>query len=325
MHPEAAAENAVPLARTVRLPWAELPAGVRSAVGERLGSPVTAAADQTGGFSRGTAARVRCADGSRAFVKAVSRAGDPFTVRLAEQEAAVAARLTPELGLPAPAFRGRLDRDDWLVLIFDDVDGHISTVPWREDELALTLAALTDLTERATPSPLPDLPSWGGPGETWDSWRQLLADEDPLTDVADWARREAPRLAAAEAGFSAAVAGDTLLHSDLRSDNILISGRTVTLVDWAWAARGQAWIDPMIFALCTAVQGHPDPEAILLAHPAGRAADPDAVDSALAALAGRFVVSARQPATWGTAPVRAFQRAEAATTIRWLQARWHRG
>ncbi|QMU78211.1 aminoglycoside phosphotransferase family protein [Streptacidiphilus sp. PB12-B1b] len=320
-HTGGAADAGIPLAHTVRRPWTDLPAEVRAAVEQRLGSRVTAAVDQTGGFSRGTAARLRCADGSRAFVKAVTREGDPFTVALAEREASVAAAFTPELGLPAPAFRGVVDQGGWLALLFDDIEGHIPAVPWRPDELALTLTALTALSERATPSPVPDLPVWGGALGEWHGWNRLLADEDPLADVPAWARRNSARLAAAEQWFPAATAGDTLLHSDLRSDNILVSGTEVTFVDWAWAARGQPWIDPMVFALCAAVQGHPDPQSVLLAHPAGRAADPAAVDSALAALAGRFVVSARQPATWQTAPVRAFQRAEAAACVRWLRAR----
>lgn len=317
----ALADAAVPLARTVRLPWTGMPAEVRAAVAERLGSRVVAAQDQTGGFSRGVAARLRCADGSRAFVKAVTREGDPVTRALAEQEAAVMAALTPELGLAAPAFHGRLDRGSWTVLVFEDIPGRIPAVPWRADDLALTLGALTTLTERATPNPLPGLPAWGGTFAEWQGWNLLLDDGDPLADVPQWALRNARRLAAAEAEFPAAVAGRTLLHSDLRSDNILISGGTVTFVDWAWAAQGQDWLDPMTFALCAAVQGHPDPQALFLAHPAARAADPAAVDSALAALAGRFVVSARQPASWDTAPIRAFQRAEAATVIRWLRTR----
>lgn len=311
----------VPLARSTRRPWRALPAGVRGAVEDRLASPVTAALDQVGGFSRGTAARLRCADGSRVFVKAVPRDGDPHTAALAEREAAVAAALTPGLGLPAPGFHGLIGQDGWLVLVFDDVAGDMATVPWRPGELALVQRALVALTERAVPCPLPGVPVWGGPLAAWHGWNRLVAEADPLPDVPGWARRNAHRLAAAEAEFPSAAAGDALLHSDLRSDNILLDGDRVTFVDWAWASRGQAWLDPLIFALCAAVQGHPDPEAVFTAHPAGRGAQPAAVDSVLAALAGRFVVAARQPAQWDTGPVRAFQRAEAATALRWLRVR----
>ncbi|MFJ4989841.1 phosphotransferase [Streptomyces sp. NPDC088732] len=301
-----------------------MPEAVRRAVEYRLGSPVVAAEPQTGGFSRGVAARLRCADGSRAFVKAVDREADPVTVALAEQEAVVAAALTPDLGLPAPAFLGRVDHGTWTALLFEDVAGRMPVVPWRQDDLTRTIDALTALTALTVPAIanlLPALPVWGGSLEEWEGWNSLLDADDSFDDVPSWARRNVRNLAAAETEFPAAAAGGTLLHSDLRSDNILITRDRVTFVDWAWAAQGQDWIDPMIFALCAAVQGHPDPQTIFLAHPAGRSAPPAAVDSVLAALAGRFVVAARQPAVWNTASIRAFQRAEAETSIRWLRTR----
>lgn len=316
-----AGTRTIPLAQASRLPWVGMPKPVRTAIEDHLGSAVSAAEQQTGGFSRGVATRLRCVDGSRVFVKAVDREADPITVALAEQEAAVAAALSPSLGLPAPAFLGRVDHGAWTALLFEDVAGRMPTVPWRKDDLTRTVEALTALTERATPTPIPALPVWGGTLAQWEGWNSLLAGGDPLPDVPSWARRNAHNLAAAETDFPAAAAGNTLLHSDLRSDNILITRDQVVFVDWAWAARGQDWIDPMIFALCAAVQGHPDPETVFLTHPSGRSAEPTAVDSVLAALAGRFVVAARQPAVWNTAPIRAFQRAEAETAIRWLRRR----
>ncbi|HMG30563.1 MAG TPA: hypothetical protein VK585_10640 [Jiangellaceae bacterium] len=59
----------VPPAAGVRAEWPDLPAGVRAGIEDLLGAPVVAAVNQAGGFSPGLAARVRCADGSRAFVK----------------------------------------------------------------------------------------------------------------------------------------------------------------------------------------------------------------------------------------------------------------
>ncbi|PBC66219.1 hypothetical protein BX265_8434 [Streptomyces sp. TLI_235] len=315
----------VPVVRSTRRPWTALPAVLRAAVEARLGSRVTAARTQTGGFSRGAASRLRCADGGRAFVKAVCLDGDPVSAGLYEREAAVAAALPR--GLPAPAFRGLIRAAGWTALLFDDAPGRTPSVPWREADLDVVLPALTGLSALTAADPVPGLSRWGGGLADWAGWNRLLADGDALADVPSWARPHAGRLAALEAGFPEAADGDALLHSDLRSDNILIRRGTVTFVDWAWAARGQAWIDPMIFALCAAVQGASDPEALFLRHPAARAADPEAVDCLLAALAGRFTTAARQAPDWGTAPIRAFQRAEAATALHWLGQRraWHPG
>jgi hypothetical protein len=62
---------AVPRAAGVRKRYAEVPAPVRAWVEEVLGSPVVEVDEQVGGMSPGCATRVRTADGSRAFVKAV--------------------------------------------------------------------------------------------------------------------------------------------------------------------------------------------------------------------------------------------------------------
>ena len=65
----------------VRVAWADLPARVRDVVEEILGAPVVEAVSQPGGFSPGSADRVRTADGRRAFVKAVAGVGEPALAR----------------------------------------------------------------------------------------------------------------------------------------------------------------------------------------------------------------------------------------------------
>ena len=68
-----------PRAVGVRIGYAAVPAAVRAWVDETLGSPVVATAEQVGGMSPGCATRVTCADGTRAFVKAVGAELNPDT------------------------------------------------------------------------------------------------------------------------------------------------------------------------------------------------------------------------------------------------------
>jgi thiamine kinase-like enzyme len=49
--------------------------------------------------------------------------------------------------------------------------------------------------------------------------------------------------------------GDTLLHTDLHPLNVLVSDRT-RVVDWAWARRGQAWVDRAFVQLRLMLAGH---------------------------------------------------------------------
>ena len=61
-----------PPAEGSRLDWLAVPARVRAAIEQRLGSAVVMATTQSTGFSPGVAARLGTADGRRVFVEAVS-------------------------------------------------------------------------------------------------------------------------------------------------------------------------------------------------------------------------------------------------------------
>jgi hypothetical protein len=58
--------------------------------------------------------------------------------------------------------------------------------------------------------------------------------------VAAWAWAHLDRLAELEARWSQAAAGATLLHGDLRADNLLLTPSRVVLVDWPHACVGAA-------------------------------------------------------------------------------------
>ena len=97
----------------VRVAWADLPGHVRDVVADLLGSPVVAAVSQPGGFSPGSADRVRTADGRRAFVKAVAGAVNPHSPVLHRREIACrrrAARRSPRAPAPGQPRRRRLGR-----------------------------------------------------------------------------------------------------------------------------------------------------------------------------------------------------------------------
>ncbi len=55
----------------VRSLWAAAPEPLHTWAERCLGSRIVSAESQVGGFSPGVAARLRCEDGTRAFVKAV--------------------------------------------------------------------------------------------------------------------------------------------------------------------------------------------------------------------------------------------------------------
>lgn len=148
-------------------------------------------------------------------------------------------------------------------------------------------------------------------------WRRLA--QSPRQDGLDsWSRAHLGDLAALEPAWAAHAAGDTLLHTDVRADNILLTGDDVVIVDWPHARRGAAVVDHVFFAPSVAMQGGPEPAGVLALSAAGRSADPQQLAATVCALGGYFTYQSLQPAPPGLPTVRAFQAAQGEVTRRWL-------
>jgi len=301
-----------------RLLWPELPAALRAELEARLGSAVVEAVSQSGGYSPGLASRLRLADGRRVFVKAVSPERNPDTAVLLRDEARNAAAL-PE-GLPAPRFLWGYDDGHWVALAFEDVEGRMPAQPWRRGELDRILRALAELAEQLTPAPIEAPTVAARYAEELNGWR-LLAAAGPRPGLDPWAESNLERLAELEASWPQASAGSTLLHTDIRADNILLTPTRVYFVDWSYLCVGAAWIDLLLMLPSVALQGGPEPEEILSSHPVGQRADPAAATVIVAALTGYFVERSLRPPPRGLPTVRAFQAAQGEVALRWLQQR----
>jgi len=120
-----------------------------------------------------------------------------------------------------------------------------------------------------------------------------------------------------EAESARAADGTTLLHADIRADNVLLTPTRVLFVDWPWGSRGAAWID-LLFMPSVTMQGGPKPWRIFNGHPLGRAAPAEAATAVLAAVTGFFVRQSRLPAPPGLPTLRAFQRDQGVPALEWL-------
>lgn len=296
-----------------------MPPDVRAAVEERLGSPIVRASSQSAGFSPGVAARLRTEDGRRLFAKAAGPEPSPAAPELHRAEARVTAALPAEA--PVPRLHFSHDEGGWMVLIFEDIDGRNPAVPWRSEELDATLEALVALRELLTPSPLLAGRIVGGASD-WpvissDYWRKA-AERRPV-GLDRWSARHLEALADLEAGAPAAAVGSTLLHLDLRADNLLITPENrVLVVDWPHARVGASWVDTVFLAPSVAMQGGPPPEELLARDPHGRTVDPDALAAVVAAVAGFFILEGLQPTPAGLPTLRPFQSAQGEATRKWL-------
>ena len=319
---DSALEDGTPRAGGVRIAWEDLPRRIRVAVEAWLGAAVVDVESQPSGFSPGLAARVRAADGRRVFVKAVGPEPNPDSPGYHRREARIVAMLPAEA--PVPRLLWSLDEGEggWVVLAFQDLEGRSPATPWRGDELSRVLDALVTLSDALTPSPIPS----SVVGQAADNgviagrwWRRLRDELPPHLD--EWSARHLDLLAELESAAPRAVEGTTLLHFDLRADNLLLAADRVFVVDWPHARVGAAWLDAAGFAPSIAMQGGPSPSEVLSRFPSAQAARADDVTAAVAAIAGYFTYGALQPPPPGLPTLRAFQAAQGVHARAWLADR----
>jgi hypothetical protein len=296
-----------------------VPAVVRDWAAGVGGGPPTSARDLAGGFSPGATTVLACPDRA-IFVKAVGADLNPDSPDFHRREAAISVALpvAPQL----PRLLDVYDDGDWVALAFDAVDGRPPACPWDADELREAVHALDGLHQLLTPSPAASAPPasfrltplLGG-------WSALASQPKAPVGLDEWARRHLAQLAQLESDWPEAVVGDTLLHCDVRSDNMLVTDRGVVFVDWPHACVGAAEFDLLAWAPSVALEGGPSPESLLGMYPRGRAADPYALTVLVAALSGFFVAHSLRPPPPGLPTLRTFQAAQGAVALSWLRRR----
>ncbi len=299
-----------PTAASPRIEWIDVPPEVRRAVDELLGSPITTAVTQLGGFSPGAAVRIVCRNGRRAFVKAVGSALNPDTPDLNRAEI-VALSLLPDQ-VPAARLLSSYDDGDWVAVVLEDVDGRRPAVPWTHGDAALTLASLTVLSR--TPAP-EGLPPFADVVLALSAWDDIAANPEGVD-----ARlvERLPAMLEDQALAQEVTRGDALVHWDARADNVLIKDETAVLLDWAWASRGAPWLDTLLLATDFRIQGGPDPLQVLRTSPVTREVPPTHLHAVVACMVGIWADRARRPDPSGLPTIRVWQAHCRDAALRWL-------
>jgi hypothetical protein len=310
-----------------RTTWTDVPAALRTDVEALLGDPVTRSVSQPGGYSPGGADRVTTTSGRRAFVKTLSRSRNADGFALHEREAHVVAQLPRSVQAPRliGTLRASVDGDDWIALVFEDVDGRHPGTGRDDSDTTAVLDAL-DTLPRATGS-LAALPRVADDlVEDFGAWDRMLAAGLPAT-VPPHVAAAAPAFRRAADGAAVLVDGEHLAHVDCRADNLLVDADgLVWVVDWPWASVGAHWLDPLTYLLDVLVRGEDaDVERHLAGHRVFAGLSADTVDAVLAGLAGTFFEKAARPAIPNMPTLREFQRLEGVAAAEWLLRRWNPG
>ena len=253
-----------------------------------------------GGYGTNTAKwRVELADGRRAFVKL---ALDDAAVDWLRAEHRVYAHVRQPF---LPALLGWHDAGGRTLLVLEDLAHAHWPPPWSRAQVDAVLAAL-DAVHAAEPPP--GLPLLEDARERLDGWPQVTDDPGPLLATglcsASWLEAALPVLAHASA--TAELAGTSLVHLDVRSDNLCLEGDRVVLVDWNLACVGDPLLDVVAWLPSLRHEGGPEPWELV----------PDS--RGLAALIAGFFASRAGLPPPATAPtVRAFQRRQAEIALPW--------
>jgi hypothetical protein len=298
---------------TGRVGWDDLPPSVRGAIARREGGEVLSATVAPSGFSPGFAGVLSLAGGGRVFVKAGDGATNAETARLHAREAEIAGALPRGL---APAPRWRLTVEGWVVLAFDAVDGRHPGSPWSDADLNRVLRAHAEMAARPAPAVLrPIAPRMR---EMFVGWTHLRGGE--RRDVPAWAGARLAEFADWEGGQTEVdTAGDAIVHLDLRSDNLLLEGDVVHVLDWPHAGVGAAWVDVVLFAPTVELEGGPPAAEVFARSAVADSAPLDAVRRVVSGWAGRLLWSSDLPDPPGIPHLRPFQRAQAGVALAWLQ------
>lgn len=230
-----------------RRTWDELPPVIRTAI-ERETGPVIGAESPSAGRNSDLSATLHTTAGP-VFCKAISDA-DGTRGRMHRHEASVNPWLPVAV---APRLRWRTRADNWLILGFDHVEGqHADLSPGSSDlpAVATTVTALVDGLAHS-PAVAPRLA---------DQWHRLAAwhrlAKSPDTTLDPWVDEHADELLAWESRAIELVDGDSLVHTDLHSYNILVSKNGAKVVDWAWSRTGAPAVDIAFVIARLVAAGH---------------------------------------------------------------------
>lgn len=225
-----------------RTTFEELPSAVRTAIESHTGR-IHRIESVSSGLNSQVAARLYC-DSGAVHVKGLR--GDHKWAWTQQREAEV----NPYLKGISPELLWRVKGSGWDLLGFDLVEGHHADYRHGSKDLPLMTAFLTRLSELECP-----------PIELRDASQRLKGYvEDP-----------------AQADL---FAGNSLLHTDLNNENVLVQGNHAYMVDWAWATHGAAWMDAAYWVIWLMAAGEHSPQrAENLAEqvPTWRMASPEAL------------------------------------------------
>jgi thiamine kinase-like enzyme len=204
-----------------------------------------------------------------------------------------------------PVFHGADERDP-PILVLEDLSGGRWPPPWDGTAIEAVRDTLAAVAQTRVPEELGSIEDdrerlCGG-------WAEIERDPQSFLSLGvctpDWLGAALPALR--EAAEAAPIEGESLIHLDVRSDNICLTERGAVLVDWNHACRANPDLDLAFWLPSLRLEGGPPPEALL-----------SGGGAFAALLAGFFGSRAGLPPPETAPDVRAVQLAQLRVALPW--------
>lgn len=246
------------------------------------------------GYSMNEHWTVVFADGTKAFLKCGHIPPSPQWIR--DEHALFQSVSGPFM----PTFLAFEDGDQPLLVLEDLVPAYWPP-PWRDGDVEHVLAALAEVAALRVQLRRVE-------GFLSNGWHDVAADPAPFLSTglrdAAWLERMLPKLVAA--ADAAPLHGDSLLHADVRSDNLCVKDGRCVLVDWNHACIGNPALDVAVWLPSLVLEHGPRPDRF-------------GVNELAPFVAGFFAARAGLSKPAGAPRVREFQRAQAEVALDWTE------
>lgn len=274
------------------------PADLYDRVERLLGSRPVVHTYRTGGYSIAGRWTLDLEDGRRVFCKLATT--DDIAARIRDEHENMSA-LDADFRCEILAW----DEGDRPLLVLEDLSHGRWPPPWEPGDVERAMRTVERIWETHAPDHLPSAEKYRS---VFTGWAQIRTDPEPFLGLGlcspDWAEACVPALAEAESDL--ALAGDDLLHLDIRSDNMCFVGDRVVFVDWNFASRGDRRLDLAYWLPSLRLEGGPLPEEIA-----------SGLGEYAAAISGFFAANAVLPPPEGAPTVRRFQLRQLRISLPW--------
>ena len=158
------------------------------------------------------------------------------------------------------------DGEEFPILMLEDLSGARTVPPWQENEVRRVFELLEMLAETKLPEIFRSLTDYP---VAFNGWQEIA--KDPLAFLKSgfatpgWLEAALPVLVEAE--MAADLKGDSLVHTDFRSDNIFFHRDHTLLIDWNWACKGNPKFDLVSWLPTLHTEGGPPPWQFTLDEP----------------------------------------------------------